>query len=93
MISPLQNINFIQSLKMDSLVLALGLALTLMSPEVKGFGLNFEGLSKTMKLAQGFTTGLLDNSMKMSPIRPAECWSDVENQGFIQFDDDTFGGP
>eukprot|EP00347_Sterkiella_histriomuscorum_P005582 403356059 len=29
----------------------------------------------------------------MSPIRPSECWSDVENQGFIFFDDNTFGGP
>ena len=46
-----------------------------------------------MKLAKGFTTGLLDNTMTMSPIRPSECWSDVENQGFIFFDDNTFGGP
>ena len=44
-------------------------------------------------LAKGFTSGLFDNTLKMSPIRPSECWADVENQGFIFFDPETFGGP
>ena len=47
-----------------------------------------------VKLATGFTTGLFDNSMKMTPIRPEDkCQLPVEIYDYIYFDPATFGGP
>jgi len=47
------------------------------TPLVQSFGFNLESLQKSVKVAQGFTTALFDNSMMMSPVRPLECWADA----------------
>ncbi len=60
---------------------------------VNGLGFNLETISKGVKIAHSFTSSLFDKSMKMTPIRPDICWADVENQEFIFFDPETFGGP